>query len=95
MPGEDIRRRFPKEAKIGNVDVIRDLVNIQIPGVRLKALPVAPRQIPYHAGKVYFELERKGDYWEGLVESSAVALHVGGDFPDLNLTLWAIRETRK
>jgi len=94
MPGEDIRRRFPKEAKIGSVDVIRDLVNIQIPGVRLKALPVAPRQIPYHAGKVYFELERKGDYWQGLVESSAIALHIGGDFPDINLTLWAIRETK-
>ena len=95
MPGEDIRRRFPKEAKIGSVDVIRDLVNVQIPGVRLKALPVAPRQIPYHAGKVYFELERKGDYWQGLVEGSAIALHVGGDFPDINMTLWAIRETRK
>jgi len=94
MPGEEVRRRFPREAKIGSVDVIRDLVNVQLPGVKLHALPVAPRQIPYHAGKVYFELERKGEYWESLKTSAGIAIHIGGDFPDLDVTLWAIRETR-
>lgn len=95
LPGEDIRRRFPREAKIGNVDMIRDLVNIQLPGVRLKPLPTAPRQIPFHADRVYFQLERKGEYWNAIVESQALALHIGGNFPDLSLTLWAIREARR
>lgn len=95
MSAEDLRKRFPSQVKIGSVDIIRDLVNVQIPGVRIKALPVAPRQIPYHAGKVYFELERKGDYWQQLTEASALAIHVGGQFPELTLALWAIRETRR
>ncbi len=94
IPGEEIRRRFPREAKVGSVDVIRDLVNVALPGVKLHALPAVPRQIPYHAGKVYFELERKGEYWEGLQASTGLAIHIGGEFPDLDLTLWAIRETR-
>jgi len=94
MSGEDIRRRFPREAKIGGLDVISDLVNIQLPGVRLNSLPQAPRQVPFQSDKVYFQLERKGDYWSAIVESRALALHVGGDFPDIELTLWAIREAR-
>jgi len=95
IPGEDIRRRFPKEVKIGSVDVIRDLVNVQLPGVKLIAMPVAPRQLPHSAGKVYFELERKGEYWTGLKTSKGLAMHIGGDFPELKVTLWAIRESRR
>jgi len=94
MSGEDIRRRFPREVKIGGLDVISDLVNIQLPGVRLNSLPQAPRQVPFQSDKVYFQLERKGEYWSSIVDSKALALHVGGDFPDLELTLWAIREAR-
>jgi type VI secretion system protein ImpJ len=29
---------------------IRDLVNLNLPGIVLRSLPVAPRQIPFHAG---------------------------------------------
>lgn len=95
MPGEDLREEFPMQVKIGAVEVIRDLVTVQIPGVRVEALPVAPRQIPYHAGRVYFEIERKGEYWDGILSSSGLAVHVADQFPDLDLTLWSIRETRR
>jgi type VI secretion system protein ImpJ len=54
-------------------------------------MAVAPRQIPYHAGFTYFELERGGDLWAQLEQSAALALHVAGDFPGLVLELWAIR----
>ena len=46
MPGEALRARFPTQVKIGPVERIRDLVNLQLPGVTLRPLPVAPRQIP-------------------------------------------------
>ena len=46
MPGEALRQRFPTQVKIGPAERIRDLVNLQLPGVTLRALPVAPRQIP-------------------------------------------------
>jgi len=54
-------------------------------------LPVAPRQIPFHAGCHYFELERGGDLWKQLERSGGMALHIGGEFPGLELELWAIR----
>src|SRR5262249_37508980 len=58
MQGEELRRRFPNQLKIGPVERIRDLVNLQLPGVPVSALPVAPRQIPFHAGFLYFELDQ-------------------------------------
>ena len=92
MPGDALRARFPTQVKIGPVERFRDLVQSQLPGVMLRALPVAPRQIPYHAGFTYFELETRGsELWKQLESSGGLALHVAGDFPGLSLEFWAIR----
>jgi type VI secretion system protein ImpJ len=91
VPPEDLRRRFPAQLKIGPVEKIRDLVNLQLPGVGLQAMAVAPRQIPYHAGFAYFELDRSSDLWRGLKGSGGIAIHQSGDFPNLAMELWAIR----
>ena len=92
MPGDALRARFPTQVKIGTVERIRDLVNLQLPGVTLRPLPVAPRQIPYHAGYNYFELETRGnDMWKQLESSGGLAMHIAGDFPELELEFWAVR----
>ncbi|MEG5264132.1 type VI secretion system baseplate subunit TssK [Pseudomonas sp. JDS28PS106] len=91
MPGEALRGRFSQQSKIGSVEHIRDLVNLQLPGIGLLPLPVAPRQIPYHAGSTYFELDRGSDHWKQLMHSGGFAFHVAGEFPGLNLAFWAIR----
>ena len=92
MPGEALRQRFPTQVKIGPAERIRDLVNLQLPGVTLRALPVAPRQIPYHAGYTYFELETRGnELWKQLESSGGLAMHIAGEFPGLALEFWAIR----
>jgi type VI secretion system protein ImpJ len=92
MPGEALRSRFPTQVKIGPVERIRDLVNLQLPGVVLQPMPVAPRQIPFHTGASYFELEtRNSDLWRQLEKSGGVAMHVAGEFPGLELAFWAIR----
>jgi type VI secretion system protein ImpJ len=92
LPGDALRARFPTQVKIGTVERIRDLVNLQLPGVTLRPLPVAPRQIPYHAGFSYFELETHGsEMWKQLETSGGMAMHVAGDFPGLELEFWAVR----
>jgi type VI secretion system protein ImpJ len=91
MPAEELRRRFPAQLKIGPVEKIRDLVNLQLPGVPVHSVPVAPRQIPFHAGFVYFELDQANELWAQLKSSGGVALHVAGEFPGLTLEFWAIR----
>jgi type VI secretion system protein ImpJ len=92
MPGEALRSRFPAQVKIGPAERLRDLVSLQLPGVGLRAMPVAPRQIPYHAGFTYFELETRGnEMWKQLETSGGLAIHIAGDFPGLELAFWAIR----
>jgi len=91
MPGETIRRQFPNQVKIGAVEHIRELVNVALPGIIIRPLPVAPRQIPFHAGATYFELDRGSPHWQQMQTSGGFAIHVSGDFPNLRLSLWAIR----
>jgi type VI secretion system protein ImpJ len=91
VPAEELRRRFPSHLKIGPVEKIRDLVTLALPGVPVHPVPVAPRQIPYHAGFAYFELDQTHDLWEQLKSSGGIALHVPDEFPGLAMEFWAIR----
>ncbi len=94
MPAEMLRGQLPISLKAGSVEVIRDLVSLQLPGLLLQALPVAPRELPFMQGAVYFEINQSSDLWRGLVRSGAFAVHVSGDYPGLHLELWAIRGKR-
>ena len=92
IPGEALRARFPTQVKIGPVERIRDLVNLQLPGVTLRPLPVAPRQIPYHAGFNYFELDtRNSELWKQLEARAGWRCTSPASFPGLELEFWAIR----
>jgi type VI secretion system protein ImpJ len=91
IASEELRRRFPAQLKVGPVEKITDLVRLQLPGVPVHAIPVAPRQIPFHAGFAYFELDQTDPLWGQLQNSGGIAMHVAGEFPGLALEFWAIR----
>ena len=93
-PPETMRTGFPMQVKLGPIDVIRDLVNLQIPGIPLDPLNVAPRELPYYGGYTYFELSQGSELWTRMANSSAFALHVGAEFGELAMELWAIRAAR-
>ena len=92
VSGEIVRNHFPLQTKIAPVEIIRNLISAQLPGLTLHLLPVAPRQIPYHAGFAYFELERSGEVWEKLKDSGGIAVHVGAELPGLDMELWVVRD---
>ena len=91
MQTDILRSRFPTQAKIAPVETIRQLISTQMPGIQLRALPVAPRQVTYHAGFTYFELDRNGELWNSMRRSGGFAVHLGAQFPGLVMELWAIR----
>lgn len=92
MPADTLRAHFPAQLKMGAVERIRDLVLLQLPGIGIRQLSVAPRQLPYHAGYAYYELETGSEFWKQLEKSGGLALHVAGEFPGLDLEFWAIRQ---
>lgn len=89
---EAIRKHLPIQIKVGPVEQIRDLVNLQLPGINIQPLSVAPREIPFIQNAVYFELDARSPLWSGFRDSAAFALHVSGDYPGLDLELWGILE---
>ncbi|MDE2280517.1 MAG: type VI secretion system baseplate subunit TssK [Xanthomonadaceae bacterium] len=91
VKSEELRRQLPAQSKIGPVEKIRDLVNLQLPGIPVSPMPVAPRQIPYNAGYLYFEFDRHAAMWRELKTSGGIAFHFGSGFAGLDLQLWAIR----
>ena len=93
MPPEALRNGFPPQVKMGSVEKIRDLLNLQLPGIALRPLPVAPRQLPFLAGYTYFELDRSSEYWTQLTNSAGFAMHVADNFPGLRMQFWAIRKS--
>lgn len=92
LPKETLRSKFPTHLKIGPVEHITQLVNRQLPGIRIEPMPVAPRQIPYQGSAVYFELQAQGRLWDAIRANRAIALHIGEQFPELKMDLWAIKQ---
>ncbi len=91
LPAEEFRRSFVPQVKVGPVERIANLVNLGLPGLSTRAMPSPPRQVPYHAGFQYFELEQGGELWTQLKSAGGIAVHVAGEFPGLQLELWAVR----
>lgn len=92
VPGEMLTTHFPAQMKVAPVTKIRDLVQLQLPGMVLRAMPSAPPQIPWHAGYSYFQLEKGGELWKEMDKSGAFALHLAGEFPGLDMAFWAVRD---
>ncbi|TCV97303.1 type VI secretion system protein ImpJ [Luteibacter rhizovicinus] len=94
LPVERLLQTLPESLKIGPAENMRDLVDLQLPGLPLRAIPGAPRELPAYPGFSYFELDRQHPQWIGFAGSSGIGLHVAGDFPELRFALWAIRKER-
>lgn len=91
VPLEKLRNSLPSQIKIAPAEYIQTVVNSALPGISIQVLPATPRQIPYHQGFVYFELNQSGDYWKKMEASGGFAIQTAGDFPGLELEFWAIK----
>ena len=91
VPGEALRRLFPATVKIGAIEQIQQLVNAAVPGIAIRPLPVAPRQLPFFPDANYFELDRGSPHWAQMQNSAAFGIHVSGEFPNLQMQLWSVR----
>lgn len=90
LPQDELRRLFINQYRIGTIENIRDLIKSGLAGFQLQPLAVAPREIPYHSGYVYFELDSNSSQWQSLHDSSGFAIQVGGNLPDLTMEFWSI-----
>ncbi|EPF74372.1 type VI secretion system baseplate subunit TssK [Acinetobacter rudis] len=91
LPSDALRQRIPTTIKISSVEKVRDLIAYHLPGIHVHALSTAPRELPYHSGFSYFEISKDSELWDDLSQSSGMAIHLAGEFPDLVIECWAIK----
>lgn len=92
MNRDALQHAFLTKTKIGPPEHLPQLICSHVPGITLQPLPLAPRQLPFNANAMYFELRREGKLWEQIQENGALGLHAAGNFPGLHLELWGTRE---
>ncbi|MBT0571815.1 type VI secretion system baseplate subunit TssK [Curvibacter sp. CHRR-16] len=91
MPGEQLAQNFVAHTKVAPADRLPELVRLHLPSLVLRVLPVPPRQIPFNAGYVYFQIEPQGALWEHMLTHGGVGLHIATQLPGLRMELWGVR----
>lgn len=94
-PLTEIQSQFPHLFKVGPNTKMNEIVHAHLPGVPLVHLPTPPPQIRAIADHVYFLLDRQSPLWPDFSVASSIGMHFSGDWPQLELELWAVLEGRR
>lgn len=94
MPLEQLRAYFPAQVKLGGVEKIIQLIDLQLPGARIIPMPAPPRHLPYYPDSVYFEVDGADNIYKEMMKGAAMALSIVGDFPGLRFDAWGLRQGR-
>jgi type VI secretion system protein ImpJ len=91
----EIQHEFPHLFKVGPNTKMNDIVHAHLPGVPLVHLPTPPPHIRAITDHVYFYLDRKSQLWPDFSTAGSIGMHFSGEWPELELELWAIMEDRQ
>src|SRR5262249_19498595 len=94
-PLTEIQSHFPHLFKVGPNTKMNEIVHAHLPGVPLIHLPTPPPQIRAITDHVYFFFDRKSPLRPEFSAASSIGMHFSGDWPELELDLWAILEARR
>lgn len=91
----EIQQQFPNLLKLGPSSKMNEIVHANLPGVPLVHMPTPPAHIRTVSDHVYFYLDKRTPLWSEFSQSKSIGLHFAGDWPQLELELWAVLEDRK
>lgn len=88
----EIQSQFPALFKVGPNTRMNEIVQAHLPGIALIHVPTPPPQIRAISTHVYFVLDRTSPLWPEFSTASGIGMHFSGDWPGLELNLWAVKE---
>ena len=94
-PTTEIQAQFPHLFKLGPSTKMNEIVNTHLPGVPLVHMPTPPPQIRTISDHVYFRLDKGSPLWPEFSTAASIGMHFSGEWPDLELDLWAVLEDRR
>jgi type VI secretion system (T6SS) EvfL/ImpJ/VasE family protein/TIR domain-containing protein len=86
----DLANRFVEQSCAAPLDAIDVLVTTHNPGIPMRRLQAAPAELPHHDDVAYFELDADSFLLGLAAQNGALAIHVAGDFPGLDVQVWLI-----
>jgi len=92
-PLGQIQQQFPALCKVGPNTRMNQIVDSNLPGLELIHMPTPPHQIRAVTSHVYFTIDKRSELWREFSTAAAIGLHFAGDWPELELEIWAIMET--
>ncbi|SON55888.1 type VI secretion protein, family [Hartmannibacter diazotrophicus] len=95
MPLRDIQMQIPDLCKVGPKSRMREIVLSNLPGIQLVQMPTPPRQIRVLTNHVYFYLDKSSPLWPEFSAAASIGIHFSGEWPNLELDLWAILEEQR
>jgi type VI secretion system protein ImpJ len=94
-PLTEIQMQFPPLFKVGPNTKMDEIVHAHLPGIPLIHLPTPPPQIRAIVDHVYFYLDHTSPLWPEFSTASSIGMHFSGDWPELELELWAVLGDRR
>jgi type VI secretion system protein ImpJ len=94
-PLTEIQTQFPHLFKIGPNTKMPDIVHANLPGIGLIHLPTPPSQIRTMADHVYFLLDKTSPLWPEFSSAAAIGMHFSDDWPELEMSFWAVLGDRR
>jgi len=85
-------KHFEKMIKVGSRSDIEMIVASALPGVRVAHTQRPPSNLPIKSGYEYFNIEKKGDYWEKLAADKTMGIFLSRDFAGATMDLLTVQE---
>ncbi len=92
IPQEELRHQFVQQTTISSKDKLRDLVTSHVSGIKLTPVIQVPNNIPMYEHYLYFEMDREIALWGEIATTGIIAMHIAGNFPELQMQLWTINQ---
>lgn len=92
VPPEELRQNFIQQTTVSSKEKLRDLVTTHTQGVVLEPMLTVPNSIPMYDQHLYFEFDRGNSLWSEIGVSGIIAIHIAGNYPELNMQLWTVSQ---
>ena len=83
--------QIERRLKVCSMESLREIVALQLSGIRCTVVPVVPRGLPYYPDATYLEVDRTAALWEEVRSSGTLAVYMAGAEAAFDLRLWALR----
>ncbi len=85
-----IVKELPRMLRIASPKTIDAVLRAYTRALSIEHTNRLPSGMPVDANANYFQLQKRGPFWEAIEESSALALFVPSEFGDINMNLIAV-----